>query len=71
MLDRIAGLAKARGIACMVGYYRPTAKNKMVSGLFSDMGFRSGPGAPEDGSRWLLDLGAYENRNSIIRVNHE
>ena len=51
MLDRMAGLAKARGIASLVGYYRPTAKNKMVSGLFSDMGFKSWPGTPVDGSR--------------------
>jgi FkbH-like protein len=71
MLDRMAGLAKARGIACLVGYYRPTAKNKMVSGLFSDMGFKSWSGAPLDGGRWILDLGPYENRNSIIRVNHD
>jgi len=71
MLDRMAALAKARGLTSMVGYYLPTPKNKMVSELFAEMGFEPYADAEGQAGRWRLDLGSpYQNRNSIIRVNH-
>jgi FkbH-like protein len=71
MLDRMAALAKARGLTSLVGYYLPTPKNKMVSELFAEMGFEPYADTEGQARRWRLDLGPpYQNRNSIIRVNH-
>ena len=69
MLDRMVELARARGATSLVGRYLPTTKNNMVSGLFADMGFAAHDTA--GGPEWRLDLVApYQDRNSIIRVNH-
>jgi FkbH-like protein len=38
-LEILAGLAQARGCRRLVGEYRATAKNAMVSGLYADLGF--------------------------------
>jgi FkbH-like protein len=71
MLDQMAALAKARGLNSLIGYYLPTPKNKMVSELFAEMGFEPHADTEGQASRWRLDLGSpYQNRNSIIRVNH-
>ena len=71
MLDRMAGLAKARGIASLVGYYRPTAKNQNGQWVIFRHGLRVLAG--RSGGRQPMDfyLGPYENRNSIIRVKHD
>ncbi len=72
MLDQMVALSRKRGLAFLVGRYLPTAKNKLVSNLFPEMGFEPYTDPEGQGSSWRLDISsAYRNRNSIIRVNHE
>jgi FkbH-like protein len=40
MFDRMIAAAIARGIRCIVGVYRPTAKNGLVKELYDQVGFR-------------------------------
>lgn len=40
MLDRMLEAAARRGVSRIVGVYRPTKKNSMVSRLYDDFGFR-------------------------------
>lgn len=69
MLDVFVEEAAKRGVKLIRGYYYPTAKNKMVKGLFADFGFER-ISEDEDGSTvWTLKTEGYENRNFHIRVN--
>jgi FkbH-like protein len=68
MLDAVVREAKQRGIRSVVGYYLPTAKNKMVAGLFEQLGFSSVSKEDSGASTWRLDLDApYEARNRHIK----
>jgi FkbH-like protein len=40
MFDRLLDAAREREVRTLVGVYRPTAKNKMVAGLYDQFGFR-------------------------------
>ena len=40
MFDRLIEAARGQGIRALNGVYRPTAKNKMVAGLYEQFGFR-------------------------------
>lgn len=47
--------ARALGCTRLIGEYRPTPKNHMVSGLLSDLGFAP-HGESADGTLWALEL---------------
>ncbi len=71
MLDVLAERARARGLDTMVGYYLPTAKNGMVADFYSRLGFSPAPapaGLPEGATVWTLDLTAYTQQNTHIKV---
>ena len=71
MLDVLAERARARGLATIVGYYLPTAKNGMVADFYSRLGFSSIPaprGLPDGATVWTLDLAAYTQQNTHIKV---
>ena len=71
MLDALAERALARGFETIVGYYLPTAKNGMVADFYSRLGFSSIPtplGLPEGATVWTLDLAAYTQQNTHIKV---
>jgi predicted enzyme involved in methoxymalonyl-ACP biosynthesis len=40
MFDRLLDAAREREVRTLIGIYRPTAKNKMVAGLYDQFGFR-------------------------------
>ena len=40
MFDRLLVAARERDVRTLIGVYRPTAKNKMVAGLYDQCGFR-------------------------------
>ncbi|XWK76270.1 hypothetical protein RBB82_24515 (plasmid) [Tunturiibacter lichenicola] len=69
MLDRLAELAKDKGIEKLIGSYLPTAKNGMVAGHYEKLGFSP---VSHDGSTgattWSLDLTTYETRSRHIRI---
>jgi FkbH-like protein len=55
MFDRMIEAAQERGIRSIVGVYRPTAKNGLVSRLYDELGFQR---LAEDGTevRYQLDV---------------
>jgi FkbH-like protein len=57
MFDRLIEAAVERGIVCVVGVYRPTAKNGLVKELYDQMGFRR-IGESGDEVRYELDVPA-------------
>lgn len=70
MLDQLVEEAKARKVSILIGYYYPTAKNGMVSGLFKEMGFQNVGTNENNDSVWSLDISAgYTNKNRFIEVN--
>src|SRR5262249_37714819 len=63
-LDVLAGLARARGCRRLVGEYRPTAKNAMVSGLYADLGFALE--RDEGGAKFFnLELASYRPPDNL------
>lgn len=57
----VARAAAKHGASRLIGVYLPTAKNRMVAGHFSKLGFSPDGPAGQDGkgTRWTLDLRAY------------
>jgi FkbH-like protein len=71
MLDQLVAVAKSRGIKKIIGYYYPTAKNGMVSGLFKEMGFTNKE-AGDNSNVWSLDISSnYINKNKLISINDD
>ena len=67
MLDRLVGESRRCGINKLVGYYYPTAKNKMVKNLYSDFGFEK-ISEDEDGNAvFELPIEGYEKKCSVIK----
>lgn len=70
MMDKLAELSAAKGIKKMVGYYYPTAKNKMVADFYETQGFVKLTEDEEGNTTWVYDLEAgYQPKNQIIEVN--
>jgi FkbH-like protein len=68
MLDALVERAAAAGIEKLVGYYYPTAKNKMVEDHYRQLGFA--PEASQDGgSVWSLEVAGYAPRTRHIAVS--
>ena len=71
MLDVLAERARSLGFKTIVGYYLPTAKNGMVADFYPRLGFSPAPssaGLPEGETVWTLDLAAYTQQNTHIKV---
>jgi len=62
MLNHMVGQARERKEHLLIGEYLPTAKNKPVAELFSDLGFTP------DRDRWLLPLADWKNFNSHVEI---
>jgi len=70
MLDALVEESKARGAKKIVGYYYPTAKNKMVREFYGTMGFTKVSEDEAGNSVWeLADLENYQTRNHVISMN--
>jgi FkbH-like protein len=54
-MERALDFCRRRGLRTVVGRYLPTAKNKLVSGHYAELGFLEVPGAAE-GTTWRFDL---------------
>jgi FkbH-like protein len=63
-LDILAGLARARGSKRLIGEYRATAKNAMVAGLYTGLGFA--PEREESGVKFFgLELSGYRRPDDL------
>lgn len=67
MLDELVRTAQSTAAHKLVGYYYPTAKNKMVAEMYLNFGFRLKEKS-ESGSVWELDIEKYTPRNRLIAV---
>ncbi len=67
ILDEIIGIARARNCGAILGTYRPTAKNKLVSGLYERLGFEK---AGDDGgvTSWRLAVVPGCERTTYVRT---
>jgi FkbH-like protein len=69
MLDAIATRARTAGIARLIGYYFPTAKNGMVNDHYQRLGFNLESKNEAAGSTvWSLDITQYEARSRHIKI---
>lgn len=69
MLDVLVKKAKEEKIEKIVGYYYPTAKNKMVKDFYGLQGFEKISEDEEGNSVWHLDLNKkYTNQNKFIDI---
>ena len=70
MMDELITEAKSRNITKIIGYYYPTAKNKMVRDFYELQGFTKISEAEDGSTEWLLDLnGSHKSGNVAIKVN--
>jgi FkbH-like protein len=58
-LDALVQLAQTRGCKRLVGEYRPTTKNAMVAGIYTELGFAR-DGTEADASFFRLELSSYK-----------
>ncbi len=68
MLDRLCEDSARRGVKEIYGCYYPTAKNKMVSGLYNDFGFQKQSEDEAGNTVWKLPLDGYAPKNKHIKV---
>jgi FkbH-like protein len=63
MVNEMAKRVRQLGIERVIGEYLPTAKNKMVKHLYSQMGFA------ESSGKWELNLQQFKELKSFVRTN--
>jgi FkbH-like protein len=66
-LNEIVRLAREHGCERVVGEYKPTAKNSMVSNLYPQLGFVPRY-TTEEGSTYELDVGVYAPKTTKIEI---
>lgn len=72
MLDMLVEKAKEANIKEIIGYYYPTAKNKMVKDFYQDQGFTKLTEDEEGNTTWSLDLNKeYNNQNKYIEIRRK
>ena len=68
MFDEFVDVARKRNVENIYGHYVKTAKNKLVSQLYQDLGFVLTSG-DEDETFWKFSIPeTYENKNKCIGV---
>ncbi len=65
MLDAVVENAAKAGMKTVVGYYFPTAKNKMVADFYRDFGFTVRE-ENDSGMVWEMQVAGYEKKNKFI-----
>ncbi len=71
MMDSLMAECASRGIEKVVGYYYPTAKNKMVRDFYALHGFAKSAEDADGNTTWTRSVAGYERRNHVIAVNGE
>ena len=70
MLDELVRQCKAKNLSKIVGYYYKSAKNNMVSDLYSKFGFILVE-TNKDDTIWELNIENYKNKNTLIGVKND
>ena len=71
MMDSLVAECASRGIEEIIGYYYPTAKNKMVKDFYALHGFAKAGEDADGNTTWRRTVAGYERRNHVIAVNDE
>ncbi|MDC8758293.1 HAD-IIIC family phosphatase [Janthinobacterium fluminis] len=67
-LNIVAAEAARRGVRRLLGHYRPSEKNALVSEHYRKLGFALRATAPDGGSEWLLELDGYAPRAAPMTI---
>lgn len=71
MFDELVSACKRRELERISGFYRKTAKNRLVENFYQELGFAS-VGKENEESQWSYRIpGDYEKKNKVIDVNGE
>lgn len=69
MMDSLTAACKKEGIATILGYYYPTAKNKMVQKFYELLGFTLEKEDEAGNTIWCYNIDeTYKNKNQVIKV---
>lgn len=66
IMNVIVNIAKERAIKKIIGYYYPTAKNKIVKLFYSNMGFLKKSEDENGNTVWEIELGKYVMKKIFI-----
>lgn len=68
MMDEFVARCIDKGVRSVLGYYYPTAKNKMVKDFYALHGFRRISENDNGDSVWLLNTNNYKPKNKVIKI---
>ena len=69
MMDRLVEECRKAGVETVIGYYYPTAKNRMVRDFYGLQGFTRVSGDEGGNTVWRYDIPRdYEKKNRYIEV---
>ena len=70
MMDCLVEECRKAGIAEIIGYYYPTAKNRMVENFYELQGFTKTEGDEKGNTVWEFKIPeTYENKNKYIEIS--
>lgn len=70
MMDRFVAVCRSKGVTEIIGQYFRTAKNKMVSELYKDLGFSLLKESVSESS-WSIATDHYVTQSQNIRISHD
>lgn len=72
VLNELVERSRKHGAEYLLGLYRPTSRNDMVKDHYSKLGFVfDGEDETDGGTRWRLDVAAFEQRPTQISIKSE
>jgi FkbH-like protein len=72
MFDQLVIHAQEKQVVTIIGYYYPTAKNDMVSGLFRDLGFKNITNSGNVYTQWKFEISNdLSNKNTVIEIDND
>ena len=72
MMDQLVEECERAGISTIIGYYYPTAKNRMVKSFYQLQGFRQVKGDQEGNTVWQFEIPEnYQKKNRYIKVKEK
>ena len=70
MFDQLIVRCKQKSLLEIIGYYNESPKNKIVSSLFDELGFKLIK-KTENNTIWCLKISDYKNKNKTIKLSNE